>query len=701
MGLGFNRRFTHLWNEMRRRRVLHATGIYLAGSWVVLQVFDVALVEVGFPEWTMALSVWLVLMGLPLVVLISWRYDFTREGIKRTPPALQSEGMDLSLQRIDYLVIFLGIAFIAGASLSLSRALSTGTDATLVRPADPDSIAVLPFDNLSGRQEDRHLALGLAEDILHRLATIEDLKVASRTAAFELDRHDMDISRIGQRLGVRYLLEGSVRRDGDRLRIVVQMIDTESGYHEWSGSYDRFMADLFAIYDEISGAVAEELHLALAPDSGRLAAPTTNMQAYDYFLQARAMLQTGKQDYLAFLKTQGLKQSDAIAGDLLAQGENLVQTATGAASAENAQRFFARAVETDPEFARAWAGRCQALLNWYWYEPAAEKLEHAETSCRTALSLEPELVEGHVAMGNLLRKTGWLDDALDEYQRALDLDNSHAGAWLGLAEAYAVAHQDDEAERALHRAIELDPDDLRGYYALGAFLFRHGRYADAASVYTHLADHPQAGAGAFTGQGISFFMLGEFQKSAEAYRQVIAIAPTATAYSNVGTQYYYDGRFDEAATMYRQAVAMGPSNPVWWGNLGDALLLTDAGRAAANEAYQRAAELAEQMLQVNPDDAEVLTNLAHYHARLGDDPGAMRYLARAETAAPHDYYVYYYAALAHLQAGRRNEALEAIEQSLQRGYPPVLLGRDPQFAEISGDEAFLRLIGNQIAAERH
>lgn len=701
MGLGFNRRFTHLWNEMRRRRVLHATGIYLAGSWVVLQVFDVALVEVGFPDWTMALSVWLVLIGLPLVILISWRYDFTLEGIKRTPPALQADGMDLSLQRIDYLVIFVGIALIVGASLSLSRALSTDTDEIVVRTADPHSIAVLPFDNLSGRQEDAHLALGLAEDVLHRLATIEALKVASRTAAFELDTSDMEISRIGQRLGVRYLLEGSVRRDGDRLRIVVQMIDSESGYHEWSGSYDRYTADLFAIYDEISQAVANELQLTLAPDSGRLAAPTTNMQAYDYFLQARAMMPTGNQDYQAFLKTQGLKQSDAIAGDLLAQGESLIQTETGAASAENAQRFFARAVEVDPEFARAWAGRCRALLSWYWYEPAAEKLQQAETSCRTALDLEPELVEGHVAMGEFFRKTGWLDDALDEYQQALKLDESHAGAWLGIGETHAVAHQDAEAEQALHRAIELDPDDLRAYYALGAFLFRHGRYTDAASVYSHLANHPKAGAGAFTGQGISYFMLGEFEKSAEAYRQVIAIAPTATAYSNVGTQYYYDSKFDEAATMYRQAVAMGPSNPVWWGNLGDALLQTDGGRAAADEAYQKAAELAERMLQANPDDAEVLTNLAHYQARLGDDPGAMRYFARAETAAPHDFYVYYYAALAHLEAGRRGKALGAIEQSLQRGYPPELLGRDPQFAEISSDETFLRLIDQSIAAEGH
>lgn len=699
MGLAINRRFTYLWHEMRRRRVLHAVGIYLAGGWLVLQIFDVALIEVGFPEWAMALSIWLVLLALPLVVFISWRYDITWQGIRLTPPAVQAEGLDLSLRRIDYLAIFVALALIIGASISLSQSLRTVESDALNRAVDPLSIAVLPFDSFSGRAEETNLALGLAEDILHRLAMIEELKVASRTAAFELDTRDLDIAEIGARLGVKYLLEGSVRRDGERLRVVAQMVDTDTGYHGWSGSYDRRMSDLFVIYDEISAAVTKELQLALTPGSPETSAPTRDMQAYDYFLQARAMLQTGKQDYEAYLKTRGLKRSDAVAGDLLAQGEDLVHTATGAASAENAQRFFARAVQVDPGFARAWAGRCQALLSWYYFAPTQEKLEQAKVSCHKALELQPGLVEAHVAMGDLYRKTGWLDDALEEYEYALSLNDSHPGAWLGLGETFVVMHTDAEAEWALNRAIEADPDDLRSYYALGSFLFKHGRYADATSVYNHLASHPKAGASAFTGLGVSYFMLGRFQESAEAYRQVLAIAPTAAAYSNVGTQYYYDGKFEEAATMYRQAAALAPSNPVWWGNLGDALLQTDGGQVAAREAYRKAAELAEQMLGANPDDAEVLTNLGHYRACLGDDQAAMGYFARAEAAAPHDYYVYYYAALAHLEAGRRARALEALEESLGRGYPPQLLGRDPQFEELSGEPAFLAMIGERAAGD--
>ncbi len=692
MGQAITERFWGFWRELRRRRVIHSAGFYLAGSWLILQIFDVALIEVGIPQWTLALLVWLVIIGFPAVVLISWRYDFTRDGISRTPPPVETDGTDLSLKRVDYLAIFLIVAFIAGVSFSLTRIFSSDDPEIVIRDTEPNSIAVLPFDNISERQEDEYLAEGLAEDILHRLAIINDLHVASRTAAFELDISDLDISEIGLRLGVKSLLEGSVRRDGSRLRIVVQLIDTESGYHLWSGSYDREIEDLFGIYDDISIAVAGELQLTLAPDSVAADRPTSDIQAYDYFLQARSMLQTNKHDYDAFRKTQSLIQGDAQAYEFFSQAQDLLQTSTGAESAANAHKFFAQAVEKDPAFALAWAGRCQALMDWYYYQPEAQKIELAESSCRKALELEPGLSEGHVALGDLYRKTGWLEDSIVEYRAALEDDNVNAGAWLGLGEAFAAQEQDSDAEHAMNRAIDLDPDDLRSYYALGAFLFRYARYADAASVYGRLASHPNADASAFNGQGIAYSMMGDFDQAAEAFRQVIAITPSAAAYSNLGTQYYYNGQFEDASIMYRQAVALGPTNPVWWGNLGDALQQVDSGRAASLEAYREAADLATEMLLTNPNDTETLTNLAHYHARLGEDGQATQYLERALTAAPHDYYAHYYAALVHLEAGRTERALGAILRSVDLGYPPHLLRKDPQFAELHNNEIFLRLI---------
>jgi TolB-like protein/tetratricopeptide (TPR) repeat protein len=654
----FNR-FWNFWRELKRRRVVHATGLYVAACWLILQVFDVILMQIGTPQWVMELSVWLAIVGFPIMLVASWHYEVSRDGFRHTPPATRATGADLSIKPLDYLVISLMVVFLVFVSGSLARILKTDTPELASIQAEPDSIAVLPFENLGGQVQDEYLGRGLAEDILHRLAMIKGLHVASRTAAFKLDTSNLDIPTIGQRLGVTFLLEGSVRKEGNRLRIVAQLIDTESGYHIWSRSYEREMDDLFGIYDEISTAVVSELQLSLNTESVLVAGPpTSDMQAYDYFLQARSMM----------------------------------QRTTRAESIANAQRFFAKAVERDPGFAEAWAGQCQALLVWYYYRPEVEKIEQAQASCIKALELNPDLAEGHAALGDLYRKTGRFDEAINEYELALKVDNRHAVAWRGFGQALAELEREGEAEDALSRALELDPDDLVSFSALGGYYFSRARYPQAVVVYGRMAEHPSAGASAHNSQGAAYYMMGEFELAARSYRQVVAAEPSAAAYSNIGIMYFYNGQLEDAAIMYREAIALAPENPVWWGNLGDSLLEIDGGHQEALMAYQKAADLAEVLLPANPEDAELLTNLAHYHARLGDDERASKYLARALFAAPDDYYAHYYAALVHLEADRQQEALEEIRRAVALGYPKVLLAPDPQFVELHSNESFLGLI---------
>lgn len=653
-------RLWEIWRELKRRRVLHSMGLYLAACWLILQVFDVVLLQIGTPEWVMALSVWLAIIGFPVMLVASWRYEITRDGIKRTTPATVPDSTDRSIKPVDFLVISFMVVFLVFVSASLTRILKNDTAVRVSVETAANSIAVLPFENLSGQVEDEYLGRGLAEDILHRLAMIRGLNVASRTAAFELDRTGLDVPTIGQRLGVKSLLEGSVRRDGNQLRIVAQLIDTGSGYHIWSRSYQREMNDLFGIYDEISSAVVDELQLTLnTEDSERVVLPPTrDMQAYDYYLQARSM----------------------------------VQRTTRAESVANAQRFFAKAIDRDPGFAEAWAGQCQAYLEWYYFRPEVEKIKQAEKSCVKALELDPDLVEGHIALGDLYRKTGRYPESIAEYRLALQNDNRRATAWRGLGQALAELERDSEAEDALSRAVELDPNDLASYSALGGFYFSRAAYPKAVTVYSQLAEHPNASASAYNSQGASYYMMGEFEKAAKAYRSVVATEPSAAAYSNIGIMYFYNGQFEDAVVMYREAIALAPENPVWWGNLGDGLLESDGGEAEAMTAYRKAADLAEGLLPANPEDEVMLTNLAHYHSRLGDDEKARQYLARALFAAPDDFYAHYYAALVHLEAGREAEALEEIERAVALGYPRVLLAPDPQFAELRDNQGFLGLI---------
>jgi len=639
-----------LYTELKRRNVFRMAVLYAVVAWLIMQVAEVLIDLARLPDWIGTTTLGLLALGFPIALILSWFYEMTPEGISLEKDVDRAQSMThVTGRRLDFIVI----------SLLCAAVILFAYDKWWIGTPPEKSIAVLPFENLSGRVDDEYFGRGLAEDILHRLAMIKGLKVASRTAVFELDTTNLDVPTIGQRLGVKSLLEGSVRKDGKQLRIVVQLIDTESGYHIWSRSYQREMNDLFGIYDEISAAVVDELQLTLNTDLQlAVVPPTRDMQAYDYFLQARSMM----------------------------------QRTTRAESIANAQRFFARAVERDPEFAEAWAGQCQAYLDWHYFRPEVEKIALAQESCLKALELNPDLTEGHAALGDLYRKSGQFMESIAEYNLALQTDNRRATAWRGLGQAMAELERESEAEDALSRAIELDPDDLVSYSALGGYYFSRARYQKAVEIYGHLAEHPKAGASAYNGQGAAYYMMGEFEKAAEAYRNVMAMEPSAAAYSNIGIMYFYDGQFEDSAIMYREAIALAPGNPVWWGNLGDGVLEIDGGEQEAMMAYRKAADLAEALLPANPEDAELLTNLAHYHARLGDDERARQYLARALFAAPDDFYAHYYAALVHLEAGREADALEEIERAVALGYPKVLLAPDPQFAELHDNESFLGLI---------
>ena len=660
MGQTKIRSFRNLWRELRRRRVVHAAGIFLAAGWLILQVVDVVLTQLGLPAWSVSLLAWLVFLGFPIILILSWRYDVSWDGISLTAPAESTADMDLSLRLIDYLVILFILVFLVLVSITLARVLNKESEFVSDRKAEPNSIAVLPFENMSSRREEDYFGHGLAEDILHRLASIEELRVASRTAAFELDTTNLDMAAVGLRLAVEFVLEGSFRKDGEQVRIVAQLIDTDTGYHVWSGRYDRDMEGLFRIYDEISSAVVTELQLAIVPGATAIGIPPTeDMQAYDYFLQARSIL----------------------------------QRSTRAESAADAQKLFSRAVERDPDFAGAWAGRCQAYLAWHIYEPEAGRLESAKTSCRKALDLKPDLLEGHVAMGDMYRNTGHYEFAISQYHAALKEDPGMAMAWRGLGQAYAEIGKPVEAENAMLKAVAIEPDDLANFIALGTFYFARGQYADSAETYGRMADHPRAGASAFNGLGASYYMLADFQNAATAYRRVIESEPTASAFSNIGGMYYYDGQFEDAVIMYREAVELSPKNPVWRGNLADALREIEGRKDEARQAYEKAAGLTEKLLEADPEDAELLTNMAHFHSRLGHDELAMNYMELALNTSPDDVYAHYYASLVHLEAGRLEQSLQEINRSVELGYPVVLLRSDPQFLLQRDSEKFIELIG--------
>lgn len=277
--------------ELKRRHVFKVATIYIVGSWLILQVADVVFPIFEIPMWSARLVVILLGLGFPLALILAWVYDLTPEGIAKSPDEDSSITHTRALDWIigGTLVVLTGVivSLAIGTWRGVGVEISESMVATSGNPGRRDfSIAVLPFVNMSQEQENEHFADGLSEEILNLLAQIPELKVIGRTSSFAFKGRNEDLRVIGNTLGVGTLLEGSVRKSGDTVRITAQLIDATDGSHMWSDTYDRTMTDIFTVQDDVAAAIIDalQLHVGTSPTRGR---PTESTEAYSLFLKAR------------------------------------------------------------------------------------------------------------------------------------------------------------------------------------------------------------------------------------------------------------------------------------------------------------------------------------------------------------------------------------------------------------------------------
>jgi serine/threonine protein kinase/tetratricopeptide (TPR) repeat protein len=519
-------------------------------------------------------------------------------------------------------------------------------------PSPPSSraIAVLPFVNMSGSADNEYFSDGLTEEILHRLTRVRELKVAGRAASFSLKNKKVDVTDVARRLRVDVLLEGSVRRDKDRLRIAAELVDASSGFRIWSQTYDRRFEDVFTIQDDIARQVVGALELVLSRASiGELNKPrAASIAAYDLYLRGRAALR------------------------LPTTQKNL----------EEATALFEQAIATDGQFAQAYAGLCDAWLSRYELRRATESFDSAKTACEAALERDRAAGEVYLALGKLHLLSGNYPQAESEFRRATTLASTQVDAILGLARAHQAQGRFDEAEKAFAEAKRIDPGYWGAYQELGLFLHSRGRYAEAAREYGEVIARTPENASAYNNLGAAYFMAGDLERSAEAWRQSLELAPTVGAYSNTGSSYFYLGRFEEAAAMYQKAVELAPRDHRLWGNLGDAYAHA-AGRAPdAAAAYRKAVAVGEQRLRINEADAETIADLAAYHASLGRAERARELSAEALALDPQNMGVRFNAALVAVRLGALDAALDELERAVKLGYPRQLLLVDAGLAPL-------------------
>jgi TolB-like protein/Flp pilus assembly protein TadD/DNA-binding winged helix-turn-helix (wHTH) protein len=638
--------------ELRRRNVFKVGGAYLVGMWIVLQVAETTFEPLHLPDWWLTGLTILAVLGLPIVTVLAWSYEITPGGIVLDEGA--NPGVNLPRARR-------AIAPVAVAGVSLMAAVTgiawwrsievPATQAEVPPQPGQPSVAVLPLVDMSPGGGNEYLGDGLSEELSTRLAQVPGLRVAARTSAFEFKDRNLDVRRIGQALGVRNVLEGSVRRDGDSLRVTVQLIDAATGYHVWAGSYDRSWSDVILIQDEIARSITEALRVVLVPAADRKTETLAlDVRAFDPYLAGLALLRQP--------------------GDLSRLRE--------------AGRQFDAAVAIAPDFARAYAGSCQVGLRLFEKVRDPADLERAEAACRRALELDPQLIETEKALAALYLASGRLDAAEKAYRALTQRNPQDADGHIGLGRTLAALGQGDAAEASFRAAVRAEPAYWGAYGSLGVYLLARGRLDGAVDAFREVTELAPSSASALNNLGAALQMKGDLAAAADVYRRSLAIEPSASAYSNLATMHYFLHEYAEAEVNYERATALASQDQTLWGNLGDALWQMPGRREEAIGHYRRAITLGQRELQANASNRVLVAQLGYYNGRVGDRATADDYLAKAATGAP-DALVQYYRAVAAADRGDLVEARKAMEEAVELGYPPGLLRAEPSLAGVTAE----------------
>ena len=429
--------------ELRRRNVIRMAGLYLVGAWLIVQVAGTLLPVFEAPAWVMKTLVGLLAVGFVPALVFSWVFELTPEGIKRDAEVKPGESIaPQTARRMDRMIIavlVVALVFFAFDRIVLAprrdAALVAATKqavtaATQAKPSvDGKSIAVLPFVNMSSDSEQEYFSDGMTEEILNALAKVPGLAVTARTSVFSLKGAKKDVREIGTLLGVAYVLEGSVRRAGDDVRITAQLIRADNGFHLWSETYDRKLDHVFALQAELAGAIAKALALPLGV-GGDAALVTQRMddpEAYAMYLQARAAYRA---------RGNGVKRSIEL---------------------------YRKVLERDPKYAPAWSGLCGSLSVLSWWVSDEEKantarnLREAVEAGERALALAPDSVDTHIMLASVYSHQWRWTLADQHFQRALALAPNDAELLASRSNWLAATGRLDEAIKSAQRATAIDP----------------------------------------------------------------------------------------------------------------------------------------------------------------------------------------------------------------------------------------------------
>ena len=648
--------------EVRRRKVYRVAAAYVIAAGGIIQLASAAFPAWELPSWTLRMLIVCLLMGFPVALMLAWAFDITADGIQVTPDGATSKG---HARRNMILLIACGLILSAAAGLLLlPRVAAHKIDR---------SIAVLPFQNLSDEKENAYFADGIQDDLLTNLSKIGDLKVISRTSVMPYRATQSNARDIGKALGVGTILEGSVRRVGNRVRVNVQLINVDNDQHIWAEDYDRELTDVFAIQSDLAQKIAGELRAKLSPtEKAQIERkPTENSEAY-----------------LAFVEGH----------DLLTRPDRL------RADIEKAEQLFGRATTLDPNFARAFAA-----LGWvedwmyHTFDPTLARKAKALAAAEEALRLEPDLPEAHLALGfyHYYGERNY-QRALEEFGIARQSLPNSADVYLAIGAIQRRQGKWAESTASMEKAASLSPKDAFLLVNLADNYRAVDDFERADRLFDRAIEAAPNSVGARTGKAmLAVDLKGDLS---EIDKQLAQVEP-GTPSDAEGTFYQayllmLQRKFEKALAVLKQLPdnVRGDEKPKEY--LEGALYTFLNDKQRAHSAFQRARPILEKAIQQGSDDASrhmtlgmVLAGLGEKDAAIAEGKRAVALLPESQDALDGPKTIL---ALAQIYAwtGENDAALELLERSLitPAGVTVSSLKLNPIWDPLRSDARFQALV---------
>ena len=659
--------------EVKRRKVYQVAVAYVIAGGGIIQLASAAFPAWDLPNWALRVVIVLLLIGFPIALIFAWAFDITAQGIRATPDAAAPK---THRRRNVIMLVVTGVIISAAAGFFLlPRVAAHKVD---------KSIAVLPFQNLSDENENAYFADGIQDDVLTNLSKIGDLKVISRTSVMQYRGKATNLREIGKALGVSTILEGSVRRSGNKVRVNVQLIDANTDEHVWANDYDRDVTDVFAIQSDLAQKITEALQAKLSPAerSQVTRKPTENGEAYLAFVQANNLASS-------FEDFERLKQSE---------------------------QLYERAVELDPNFALAMA-RYSQLESWIVHdrENTPARREKARSLAERALQLQPDLPEAHLAVGFC-----WYygdqnyDAALREFEIARRGLPNDSAVYLAIGAIQRRQGKWAESTANLEKAVSLNPKDA---WPLQNLTYNYGmvRNYDAANktIDRALALDPTAMEPLGVKSQLAVVEKGDFSVAERAFETLKSIRMTneqklKTADARTGLlvlERRYSEGLREAESLPDDQLAGYPTglwSKYYYIGFARRALQDEPGARAA---FLKAKNAAEEQLKNSPDDAKLRIRLAKVLAFLGEKAPALAEALRASELQPESKdaldgpEITEGVAQVYTILGDNNRAIEILDGLLNRPSSVTVQGLrvNPIWDPLRNDPRFLALIDRHDA----